>query len=45
MEAAAATPLSARLIVFRHILPNAMPALIVVATLKIAYAIALEATL
>jgi peptide/nickel transport system permease protein len=31
--------------VFRHILPNAMPALIVVATVQIAYAIALEATL
>ncbi|WP_108880317.1 ABC transporter permease subunit [Anderseniella sp. Alg231-50] len=45
IEAAAATPLSARRIVFRHILPNAMPALIVVATVQIAYAIALEATL
>jgi len=45
VEAAAATPLSARRIVFRHILPNAMPALIVVATVQIAYAIALEATL
>lgn len=45
VEAAAATPLSARRIVFRHILPNAMPALIVVATVQVAYAIALEATL
>ncbi|WP_108663537.1 ABC transporter permease [Acuticoccus kandeliae] len=45
VEAAAATPLSARRIVFRHLLPNAMPALIVVATVQIAYAIALEATL
>ncbi len=45
VEAAAATPLSARRIVFRHILPNAMPALIVVATVQIAYAIALEATM
>ncbi len=45
IEAAAATPLSARRIVFRHLLPNAMPALIVVATVQIAYAIALEATL
>jgi len=45
VEAAAATPLSAGRIVFRHLLPNAMPALIVVATVQIAYAIALEATL
>ena len=45
IEAAAATPLSASRIVFRHLLPNAMPALIVVATVQIAYAIALEATL
>ncbi|RAI02373.1 peptide ABC transporter permease [Acuticoccus sediminis] len=45
IEAAAATPLSARRIIFRHLLPNAMPALIVVATVQIAYAIALEATL
>jgi len=45
IEAAMATPLSDRRIVFRHLLPNAMPALIVVATVQIAYAIALEATL
>lgn len=45
VEAAAATPLSGARIVFRHLLPNAMPALIVVATVQIAYAIALEATL
>jgi len=45
IEAASATPLSASRIVFRHLLPNAMPALIVVATVQIAYAIALEATL
>jgi len=45
IEAAAATPLTARRIIFRHLLPNAMPALIVVATVQIAYAIALEATL
>jgi peptide/nickel transport system permease protein len=45
VEAAMATPLSNARIVFRHILPNAMPPLIVVATVQIAYAIALEATL
>ncbi len=32
-------------IMFRHLLPNCMPPLIVVATVQIAYAIALEATL
>jgi peptide/nickel transport system permease protein len=45
IEAARATPLSNTRIVFRHILPNAMPALIVVATVQVAYAIALESTL
>lgn len=45
IEAAAATPLSARRIVFRHILPNCLPPLIVVATVQIANSIALEATL
>lgn len=45
VEAAMATPLSNMRIVFRHILPNCMPALIVVATVQVAYAIALEATL
>lgn len=45
IEAAMATPLSNARIVFRHILPNAMPALIVVATVQVAYAIALESTL
>lgn len=45
VEAAAATPLSGRRIVFRHLLPNALPPLIVVATVQIANAIALEATL
>jgi peptide/nickel transport system permease protein len=45
VEAAAATPLSGRRIVFRHLLPNAMPPLVVVATVQIASAIALEATL
>ena len=38
-------PLSGRRIVFRHILPNVMPPLIVVATVQIASAISLEATL
>jgi peptide/nickel transport system permease protein len=32
-------------IVFRHILPNVLPPLIVVATVQVAHAIALEATL
>ena len=32
-------------IVFRHILPNCLPAMIVVATVQVAHAIALEATL
>ncbi len=45
VEAAAATPLSGRRIVLRHLLPNALPPLIVVATVQIANAIALEATL
>ncbi len=45
IEAATATPLSNRRIVFRHLLPNSLPALIVVATVQIANAIALEATL
>ncbi|MHB2168722.1 ABC transporter permease [Alsobacter sp. R-9] len=45
VEAALAIPLGARRIVFRHILPNVMPPLIVVATVQIASAIALEATL
>ena len=45
VEAAMATPLSNMRIVFRHILPNCLPALIVVATVQVAYAIALEATL
>ncbi|MBK9081479.1 MAG: ABC transporter permease [Rhizobiales bacterium] len=45
VEAALSTPLPAWRVVFRHILPNAMPPLIVVATVQIANAIALEATL
>lgn len=45
VEAALSTPLSPRRVVFRHILPNCLPPLIVVATVQIASAIALEATL
>jgi peptide/nickel transport system permease protein len=45
VEAALSIPLPARTVVFRHILPNCMPPLIVVATVQVANAIALEATL
>jgi peptide/nickel transport system permease protein len=45
VDAALSTPLSARRVVFRHILPNCLPPLIVVATVQVANAIALEATL
>jgi len=45
IEAALATPLSGARIVFRHLLPNALPPLIVVATVQVANSIALEATL
>ncbi len=45
IEAALATPLSARLVVWRHMLPNCTPPLIVVATVQIANSISLEATL
>jgi peptide/nickel transport system permease protein len=45
VEAAHATPLPGRRVVFRHILPNCMPPLIVVGTVQVANAIALEATL
>jgi peptide/nickel transport system permease protein len=45
VEAALAIPLKGSRIVFRHILPNVMPPLIVVATVQIANSIALEATL
>jgi len=45
IEAAVATPLSDRRILFRHLLPNCMPPMIVVATVQIANSIALEATL
>jgi peptide/nickel transport system permease protein len=45
VEAALSTPLPARQVIWRHILPNCLPPLIVVATVQIANAIALEATL
>ncbi|WP_153769921.1 ABC transporter permease [Labrenzia sp. CE80] len=45
VEAALATPLSAGRVIWRHILPNCLPPLIVVATVQIANAISLEATL
>ena len=45
VEAALSTPLPARIVLWRHILPNSLPPLIVVATVQIANAIALEATL
>jgi peptide/nickel transport system permease protein len=45
VEAAAATPLGTLHIVFRHVLPNVLPPLIVVGTVQVANAISLEATL
>jgi len=45
IEAAACLALSHRRIVFRHLLPNVLPPLIVVGTLQTAHAISLEATL
>jgi peptide/nickel transport system permease protein len=45
IEAAQSTPLPARAVLFRHLLPNALPPLIVVATVQVGNAIALEATL
>jgi peptide/nickel transport system permease protein len=45
VEAARATPLPGRRVVFHHILPNCLPPLIVVGTVQVANAIALEATL
>ena len=45
IEAAACLALSAPRILFRHLLPNCLPPLIVIATVQIAHAIALEATL
>ena len=45
VEAALSTPLPARRVMFRHVLPNCLPPLIVVATVQVANSIALEATL
>jgi len=45
VDAAPSMALSNPRILFRHILPNCLPPLIVVATMRIAYAIMLEATL
>src|SRR6267142_5278439 len=45
IEAARCLALSPARIMFRHLLPNAFPPLIVVATVQVAHAIALEATL
>jgi peptide/nickel transport system permease protein len=45
IEAARCLALPAWRIIFRHLLPNAFPPLIVVATVQVAHAVALEATL
>jgi peptide/nickel transport system permease protein len=45
VEAAKVLALSQRRIVLRHLLPNCLPPLIVVATVQVAHAISLEATL
>lgn len=45
VEAARCMSLGWRRILFRHLLPNCMPPLIVIATIDLAHAIALEATL
>jgi peptide/nickel transport system permease protein len=45
VEAALSIPMSGWFVVTRHILPNALPPLIVVATVQVASAISLEATL
>jgi peptide/nickel transport system permease protein len=45
IEAARSTPLPTRRVMFRHLLPNVLPPLIVVATVQVASAISLEATL
>ncbi len=45
VESALSTPLKPHTVVFRHILPNCLPPLIVVATVQVANSIALEATL
>ena len=45
IEAAQSMGLSRRRIAFRHLLPNCLPPLIVVGTVQVAHAIAVEATL
>lgn len=45
VDAARSLALPDKRILFRHILPNCLPPLIVVATMRVAYAIMLEATL
>ena len=45
IDAARCLALSNRRIVFRHLMPNVLPPLIVVGTIQVAHAIALEATL
>jgi peptide/nickel transport system permease protein len=45
IEAATCLALSTPRILFHHLLPNVMPPLIVIATVQVAHAIALEATL
>ena len=45
VEAALSIPLAPRQVMLRHLLPNCMPPLIVVATVQIANSISLEATL
>ena len=45
IEAATCLALSTARILFRHLLPNVLPPLIVIATVQVAHAIALEATL
>ncbi len=45
VDAAACAGFSSARILFRHVLPNVLPPLIVVATVQVAHAIALEATL
>jgi peptide/nickel transport system permease protein len=45
VDAARGLALSGPRIVFRHLLPNCLPPLIVVATVQVAYAISIEATL
>lgn len=45
IEAALSTPMPGRMVLWKHLLPNTLPPLIVVATVQVATAISLEATL